>query len=422
MQLSRIALALQFLINIAMFHPSENLNIPQSVLSKVGRNLHLLPNHPVGIISKMVVDYFRSLDRNFEVFSNMSPVVSTTANFDRLLLPSDHPARSLSDTYYFDDNTILRTHTSAHQAEHLEAGHNSFLAIGDVYRKDDIDTSHYPVFHQIEGVYIFDDPDVDVEAVSDDLLKVLIGLCKVLFPDCATQVKPDYFPFTNPSYQIDVLHENAGRTDWLEILGAGIIQPAILRSCAEKNSTLCSGSKLKKGWAFGIGLDRLAMILFKIPDIRLLWVTSEKFTSQFEQGKISTFKPYSLLEPLEKDISFWIPEAEIISLEKGDGTGEPDDGEQEDYYEGYLWRKQNDMSDKIREVSNRTDHPDIVESVKLFDQFYHPKKCRLSRAYRIRYSVPDPSLKSGAEFNSMVNALHVQIAETLSTDLGLIIR
>jgi phenylalanyl-tRNA synthetase alpha chain len=390
----------------------ENLNIPESVLDKVGRSLHLQPNHPVAIISKLVVDHFDSLGRNFKIFTGMSPVVTVQQNFDDLLIPSDHPARSLSDTYYFDKNTLLRTHTSAHQTEHLREGYNAFLAIGDVYRKDEIDRSHYPVFHQIEGVYIFDNEDTE-EEMSKDLIDVLIGLCNVLFPDCPTRVNGDYFPFTHPSYEVEVFHNDK----WIEILGCGIVQPAILEACADANPNLYADVEtktLKRGWAFGIGLDRLAMILFEIPDIRLMWVEDEKFTSQFEAGKISKFVPYSVLDPLEKDTSFWIPDEQVVH--------KPDVAEDdEDYYQSYRWKNENDMSDIIREVANAA-HPDIVESVTLFDQFYHPKKQMLSRAYRIKYSVPDPSMKNGSDLTTMVNTLHGEIASQLAEKLGVTIR
>lgn len=387
-----------------------NLNIPKSVLEKLGRNLHLQPNHPVSIISQLVIDYFKSLNRNFVVFTDASPIVTVEHNFDDLLIPSDHPARSTSDTYYFDSNTLLRTHTSAHQTQYLKEGLTSFLAIGDVYRKDEIDRSHYPVFHQVEGVYIFDD-EQDVDVIANDLTNVLIGLCNVLFPECETRVNDDYFPFTHPSFEVEVLHQGK----WMEILGCGVIQPEILLSCADSCPRLKNNDDvIKKGWAFGIGLDRLAMILFEIPDIRLLWVTDEKFTSQFEAGKISKFKSYSTLDPLEKDVSFWIPNDQLLL--KPDAT-EKD----ETFIKGYRWLKENDMSDIIRETAN-SEYSDIIESVTCFDQFWHPKTNRLSRAYRIKYSVPDPNMNNSADFTALVNSLHAKIASVLGDMLGVQIR
>lgn len=397
---------------------SETLNIPESVLAKQGRNLHLKSNHPVHIISELVTNYFDSLNRNFVCYDDLSPVVGTIANFDRLLIPPDHPARLLSDTYYFDKQTLLRTHTSAHQNELLEQGHMSFLVIGDVYRKDEIDRTHYPVFHQVEGVHIFDNEHSEQEMV-DDLIQVLTGLCHALFPDCDVRTNSDYFPFTHPSFEIEVLHND----EWIEILGCGIIQPKIIESCAPKNPNLCmANGQIKKGWAFGIGLDRLAMILFKIPDIRFLWVDDPKFLSQFKDGEITQFIPYSVLDALTKDISFWIPDDQIEKqcLDKTEQTIQ-DTVDSEKYYHDYFWTKENDAMDVIREAANN-EYSDIMESVVLFDQFVHPRTGKLSRAYRFTFSVPDPKMSDGSEFNAICNRLHAAIAQELTKALGLEIR
>lgn len=396
-----------------MDHQGKNytMNIPQSILDKVGRNLHLNPDHPVGIIGNLVVDYFNSLDRGFVVFKDLPPQTTTHKNFDRLLIPPTHPARSTSDTYYFDENTLLRTHTSAHQTDLLEAGYKSFLAMGDVYRKDAIDRSHYPVFHQIEGVYIFDDPNITAKEIERDLKKVLVGLCAKLFPNCKSRINDDYFPFTNPSFEIEVEYNDK----WLEILGCGVVQPEIIKSCSAVNTDLLTENvEPKKAWAFGIGLDRLAMILFDIPDIRLLWVSDPKFTSQFNRGQITKFIPYSVLDPLEKDISFWIP------LNQVDYKPEYTDKD-EDHYQGYRWLKENDMCDLIRDVAN-SKYQDIIESVTLFDQYCPVNKEKISRAYRIKYSVPDPQMNNGSEFNDMVNELQKQIAIEIQQKLNVEVR
>ena len=392
-------------------------NIPPSILAKCGRDLHRKPNHPIQIIAKLVTDYFATLERDFEVFDDLDHKVSTVNNFDRLLIPSDHPARSKSDTYYFDDETVLRTHTSAHQTELLEDGHTSFFVVGDVYRKDEIDRTHYPVFHQIEGVHIFED-DLSEEDMTKDLIDVLKGLCGALFPDCEVRTADDYFPFTHPSFEIEVLHKG----EWIEILGCGIVQPLIIKSCVMENRKLMrTNGDLKKGWAFGIGLDRLAMILFKIPDIRLLWVDDPKFLSQFEDGKITQFVSYSSLDPITKDISFWIPE-EQIEIEDVTATKTIQNTvESEKYREHYYWKSENDAMDLIRDTANEH-YPDIIESVVLFDQFEHPKTNKLSRAYRFKFSVSDPNMNNSSEFNRICNELHTKIAHVLTENLGVTIR
>jgi len=138
-------------------------NIPDDVAAKVGRNLHLQKNHPLNIIKQRVEDYFASLPGpTWKAFDDLDPVVSTKANFDVLRIPPDHVSRQPSDTFYVDDSTILRCHTSAHQVETMQAGERAFLLSGDVYRRDAVDSSHYPVFHQMEGVRIYSDDEVSV--------------------------------------------------------------------------------------------------------------------------------------------------------------------------------------------------------------------------------------------------------------------
>merc|ERR1712078_400244 len=131
----------------------------------------------------------------------------------------EHPGRSKSDTYYLTDTELLRTHTSAHQSQHLRQGHEAFLCTGDVYRRDEIDASHFPAFHQMEGLnkYVFDDPDLQ------------------------TRWRDDYFPFTEPSFELDVFYQD----EWLEVLGCGVIHADVLDRC---------GLASRRGWAFGLGL------------------------------------------------------------------------------------------------------------------------------------------------------------------------
>jgi phenylalanyl-tRNA synthetase alpha chain len=308
------------------------MNIPESIKQRIGRNLHNQKNHPLCIIKEMIYEYFGP---DYKRFDDMKPDVPTKANFDQLLIPKDHPARSLSDTYYVTEDTVLRTHTSAHQNELMSAGFHQFLVTGDVYRKDDIDATHYPVFHQMEGVYITTD-DVDIE---EHLKVTLAGLITVLFPGCEWRWHEDYFPFTEPSYEVEVQYEGK----WLEVLGCGVIHRQIM----ENNSL-----SYAKGWAFGLGLERLAMILFKIPDIRLFWSQDERFLSQFKSGTSIEFQPFSKYPPIERDIAFWIDENFIP----------------------------NDFSEMVRDYGQ-----DLVENLSMFDTFKHPKTGRESKAYRIVY-------------------------------------
>ena len=397
-------------------------NIPQSIKMKIQRNLHKNESHPIGIIKELVYDYFDSLkNKTFKKYDNLPSIVSIRDNFDLLLIPQDHPARSKTDTYYVDDTHVLRTHTSAHQNELLNCGSSSFLVTGDVYRKDEIDSTHYPIFHQMEGVWIdmdeqLNDNDILLET---DLIDTLKGLCNHLFPGCDIRVASDYFPFTHPSFQIDVFHKDK----WLEILGCGIIQKQIIQNCSQHNPGLLSTKNIgeyKKGWAFGIGLDRLAMILFDIPDIRMIWVEDEKFTSQFRPRTVTKFAPYSVLDIITKDVSFYIESDQLIEnpltkIENVDKYTDKKTGIVR------IWTRENDMCESIRESANKL-YPDIVSKVEMIDQYYNSQLFKLSRAYRIYYSPPNPSMHVPAEFTKLVNTLHEMIGKDIASALNVTIR
>lgn len=350
-------------------HRSEFCNIPKSIEDKLGRNLHNQTYHPVEIIKNTIYSYFDSLNcfcPKLEKFDDLSPIVSVIDNFDKLLIPQDHVARSRSDTYYINEKTVLRTHTSAHQNELLSKGYQNFLVTGDVYRKDEIDRYHYPIFHQMEGVFkVPDNKDP-----TDFLIEILGGLAKHLFPNCEYRVNDDYFPFTEPSFEIEVFHNNC----WVEILGCGITKQQIL-----DNNSLTD-----KYVAFGLGLERYCMIAFDIPDIRYLWSTHERFTSQFQDGTVSKFKPYSELQTVIKDVSFWIKD------------------------QTWIKEKETDFMEFCREVCG-----DNIEKVELLDQFYHSKKQQHSRTYRMYYSPNDPSLKNPSEFNDLVNNFQQQLTDKI---------
>ncbi|HEY4785802.1 MAG TPA: hypothetical protein VIH57_07125, partial [Bacteroidales bacterium] len=215
-------------------------------------------------MKRLVQHYFT----DYACFDDLSEEVSIKENFDDLLIPAEHPARSANDTYYLDDNTVLRTHTSAHQTQLLKQGKTKFLVTGDVYRKDTIDKNHYPVFHQMEGVKILPS---ESDALHD-LLNTLEGLVHYLFPEQEYRFLDDYFPFTNPSVQAEVRQGE----EWIEILGGGVIQSQILRNCNITGT----------GWAFGLGIDRLLMNKCRIPDIRYLWSMDARFINQFKDGLV----------------------------------------------------------------------------------------------------------------------------------------
>lgn len=346
-------------------------NIPQSITNKRALKLHNKSGSSICLIKERIYQFF--LTSGFKTFDNLSEVVTTENNFDLLLIPKDHPSRSLSDTYYLTHDTVLRTHTSAHQNELLAKGETQFLVTGDVYRKDEIDRFHYPVFHQMEGVKIVEN-GIDPE---QDLKDTLVGLVNFLFPEKEYRLKPDYFPFTDPSYEIEVLLEEK----WVEILGCGVIQQKIL----DNNSVI------KKGWAFGLGLERLAILFYSIPDIRLFWTDDEKFTSQFAGKKCTeqiTFVQYPKLPPITKDISFWLPASKVESAKEEGGEISSDK---------IKWTGENEFFDVVRSCLDTN-----VEKVDLIDEFYNKKRSQYSRCWRITLS-PSTDMTDPGEFNKICN-------------------
>lgn len=336
------------------------MNIPDHILSKVDENLHNKKKHPIETVKKIIYDCFPDFSR----FDDISPKVAVRSNFDDLLIPKNHVSRSLSDTYYVSDDVVLRTHTSAHQTEMLKNGEYSFLVAGDCYRRDEIDSCHYPVFHQIEGVRVVESV-VDIESDLKSNIELVIGS---LFGDCQFRMRSHKFPFTQPSWEVDVFYNG----NWLEVLGCGIVHYKIMKSCGLEGSS---------AWAFGMGLDRLAMILFDIPDIRLMWSSDERFIGQFD-GSIKKFKPFSKYPPCNKDISMWL----------GDSFCE------------------NSMNDIIRGMSG-----DLVESVSLQDTF--TKDGKTSNCYRVVYRSMDRSFT-----NEEVNNMHISCVELIKSKIDCVVR
>ena len=344
-------------------HPSCNLT--PHLAQKVGINLHRQPNHPLGILQNSIQAYFK----DYPVLMDLSPIVSTQQNFESLRIPLSHPSRSPSDTYYLNDDTVLRTHTSAHQVDLLSGGYDRFLVTGDVYRRDEIDRSHYPIFHQMEGVRVWAD-GVDQSIILHDLRETLEGLAVHLFGPTDMRWVDAYFPFTEPSLELEILYQG----EWLEVLGCGVIHPDIMKQAGRPND---------QGWAFGLGLERLAMVLFQIPDIRLFWTTDERFHKQFESGDIIEFVPYSKYPPCLKDVSFWLSDSFHV----------------------------NDLNEIVRGVAG-----DLAEQVQLIDNFTNPKSGRTSHCYRISYRSMDRSL-TNEEIDQLQEQVRVEVQSKLGVEL-----
>ena len=160
-------------------YPTDDwTNVTPKVISKLGINLHVSKNHPLSHVRQRIVNYFykaycnRTGNPLFSIYDNLNPVVTTTQNFDSLLVPPNHPSRKKSDCYFVNHDTLLRAHTTAHQAELIAMGLNNFLVIGDVYRRDEIDSTHYPIFHQIDGVRLCTVDEVFQSVKDSDKLNI----------------------------------------------------------------------------------------------------------------------------------------------------------------------------------------------------------------------------------------------------------
>ena len=199
--------------------------------------------------------------------------------FDALNTPADHPARNEKDTFYFDSGKLLRTHTSSVQIRTMESEKPPvrIIAPGSAYRRDEIDATHLSVFNQLEGLYV-------AENVSlADLKGTLIYFFQELFgADTELQFRPHFFPFTEPSFEIDIkLHVKGQEPKWIEVAGCGVVDPAVFTAIsASRGDDTFDPSKVT-GFAFGMGLDRLAMIKWGIKDIRLLIENDVRFLKQF---------------------------------------------------------------------------------------------------------------------------------------------
>ena len=232
--------------------------------------------HPLNTVLDDMLDIFQSM--GFDVLDG--PEVETDYYcFKCLNVPDDHPARDMQDTFYLSKDLLLRTQTSAAQARVMEQRKPPIRIAcpGRVFRADEVDATHSPVFHQIEGLV------VDKGITMCDLKGVLEQFAHEIYgEDTAVKFRPSFFPFTEPSVEVDVTCSECGGkgcrvckgSGWIEILGAGMVHPNVLRSCG-------IDPEVYQGFAFGIGLDRITTTRYKISDIRLLFENDKRFLEQF---------------------------------------------------------------------------------------------------------------------------------------------
>ena len=236
-------------------------NIEPPLIKKVTGSLH-----PIN----QTKDFLLSLLNQFGFQEVHGPEIeSEEFNFDMLNIKKSHPARQMHDTFYVENKSkVLRTHTSPVQIRSMLKSKPpfAFSSAGKVYRKDD-DATHLPMFHQVEGIYV--DKDVNFANLKDLINKILLSL---FGENIEIRFRPSYFPFTEPSAEVDILSENG---KWLEILGCGIINPVVLENCN-------IDSNMYSGLALGLGIERIAMLKYEVSDIREFYKSNLDFLGQFK--------------------------------------------------------------------------------------------------------------------------------------------
>jgi phenylalanyl-tRNA synthetase alpha chain len=199
--------------------------------------------------------------------------------FDALNTPTDHPARAEQDTFFFQSGHVLRTHTSSVQVRTMEGQPPPIriIAPGSAYRRDEIDATHLSAFTQLEGLYVAENVTLsDLKGTLEAFFQALCG------PQTRLRFRPHFFPFTEPSYEVDIeLHVTGQPTRWVEILGCGMVDPAVFENICQKRGDRVYDPEKITGFAFGMGIERLAMVLWGIPDIRLLIENDARFLRQF---------------------------------------------------------------------------------------------------------------------------------------------
>lgn len=315
--------------------------------------------------------YFKDLDT-----IKIPEIVPADISFDLFDFPADHPARSTSDTYYVNDKNILRTHTTVMWYYYLkneeirkritENKPVGSFCFGKVYRKDEVDRKHMNVFHQIDGWYLVPKSLKTID--QKDLEEALANIAKAVFgPNVKYRLNKDTFPYTDPSLEMEVEIDG----NWVEVVGCGVVKGSVLEKLGVDSTNYT-------GWAFGFGLERLAIVSMALPDIRLLWSTDSRVAKQLKLGQ--KFVEVSKYPPITRDISFIVKNNFVP----------------------------NDYFDFVRESA-----PGLVEEVELLDKYENATKFgegKLSYAYRITYRSIDRTLT-----NEEIDKLHKKLeADTIS--------
>ncbi len=311
-------------------------------------------------------------------------IVSVKNNFDLLNAPANHPSRKETDTYYVNADYVLRTQTTVMWPFYLQrpeireqlekTGEVGLLSYGKVFRKDEIDRNHFPIFHQVDGLYICR-KEKQMLGIPE-LQGVLAAITKAVYGDSIEyRFLEDTFPFTHPSTQIEIKQGDA----WLEVVGAGVVHTQVL-------ANLGIDPDVYNGWAFGFGLERLAMIKMGISDIRVFWSRDPRIAGQFKDID-SQYHDVSKFPMSYRDISFVVDKDMALN----------------NYYE------------MVRDCAG-----DLVEEVKCTDTYENKEKFgpdKVSYTFRIVYRSPERTLT-----NDEVNAIQEKIIEKTAGELGAVVR
>ena len=320
-------------------------------------DLSRVPGSPIWEIIQRILSL--KIFADFDVIQ-VPEIVPADVSFDLFNFPKDHPARSRSDTYFVDEENILRTHTTImwyywlNEPEiksKIEKGESiGALSYGKVYRKDEIDRHHMNVFHQMDGWYLCKKSEKII--TTEDLQNVLVEIARAVFGnDVKYRFNEDQFPYTDPSLEMEIER----REKWIEVLGSGVVKGTVL-----KNLGVDPGEY--NGWAFGFGLERLAIASMELPDIRLLWSEDEHVKKQMRLG--NKFKGVSKFPPIIRDVSFVVTKDFVP----------------------------NNYFDLIRDIGG-----DLIEEVKLLDKYESPEKFgpdKMSYTYRIIYRSNERTLET----------------------------
>ncbi|OHA64963.1 MAG: hypothetical protein A2672_02280 [Candidatus Wildermuthbacteria bacterium RIFCSPHIGHO2_01_FULL_49_22b] len=333
------------------------------------------PESPLAELVSRILKVPRFAD--FDIIE-VPEIVPANISFDLFNFSKDHPARSASDTYFIKDQ-VLRTHTTIMWYYYLqqpaikEKVKNKLpvgsLCFGKVYRKDEIDRKHMNVFHQMDGWYLV--PKSRKIITTEDLKDVLAEIARAIYgQDIQYRFNKDDFPYTDPSIEMEI--ERGGR--WIEVLGSGVVRSVVLKN-------LGVDPDVYNGWAFGFGLERLALLSMDLPDIRLLWSEDPRVKKQLKLGK--TYVPVSKYPAITRDISFVVGKDFVP----------------------------NNYFDLIRDIEG-----DLVEEVRLIDKYEDAEKFgpdRVSYTYRVVYRSNERTLA-----NKEVDALQDEIYKQTANQFG----